>query len=141
MSFCVLPIEPEPLDRGQRLSLQSFFDRGESRTLKHCMFQVSEFRRLGRLKHSMFQPSGPPFDFIVKSRGKPNLETLHVPSFGIPEARKLETLNVSTFRPRGSEFERQNLRFALSNSSPKIPTFEKVGISRFYYVLPIPAEN
>ena len=89
----------------------------------------------------MFQPSGRPFDSIVKSRGRPILETLNVPSFGIPEARKLETLNVSTFRPRGSEFERQNLRFALSNSSPKIPTLKISGFRDFYYVLPIPAGN
>ena len=60
---------------------------------------------------------------------KPNIGTLNVPSFGIPEARKLETFNVSTFRPLGSEFERQNLNSFEFQLPAKIPTFVKVGIS------------
>ena len=61
--------------------------------------------------------------------GKPNLGTLNVPSFGIPRARKLETLNVSTFRPGSRQFERQNLKSFEFQRVAKIPTFEKVGIS------------
>ena len=48
-----------------------------------------------------------------------------------PGARKLETFNVSTFRPRSGEFERQNLKSFEFQLLAKIPTFEKVGISSF----------
>jgi hypothetical protein len=54
---------------------------------------------------------------------------LNGPSFGIPEARKLETFNVSTFRPVSREFERQNLKSFEFQLLAKIPTFVKVGIS------------
>jgi hypothetical protein len=47
---------------------------------------------------------------------------------GFLEARKLETFNVSIFRPLGSEFERQNLMFCSFKLLAKIPTFAKVGI-------------
>ena len=61
----------------------------------------------------------------------PNIGTLNVPSFGNPEARKLETFNVSTFRPVSREFERQNLKSFEFQLLAKIPTFAKVGISSF----------
>ena len=58
----------------------------------------------------------------------PNIGTLNVPSFGNPEARKLETFNVSTFRPVSKEFERQNLTSFEFQLLAKIPTFVKAGI-------------
>jgi hypothetical protein len=76
-----------------------------------------------------------------KLPGRPNLETLHVPSFGIPGARRLETLHVSIFRPVFREFERQNLKFCLSNSSPKDRLCESRDFRDFGSVCQFPPET